>query len=261
MDFSGKKGIVLGVLNKRSIAADCANQLLGQGASLICSFLPDADTEKGKKFQHACKAVPELAEENMLPYDAANPESVSEFFCTVKERFGRVDFLVHAIASVPGTDSEFPISSVGREVFSKAMAVTVFSLIDATRGVKGLMTEGGSIITYSYLSSASLVPGYELLGVCKAALESSVLHLSRELASVHIRINTVSAPPVPSSAALTHPRYRELSASYEKFSPMKRIPSLSEINKAALFLLSDDASAMTGERIFVDGGFHHASGV
>ncbi len=259
INFEGKKGVVLGVLNKRSIAADCANQLLASGADLICSYLPENDDPKAKRFVMAQKALPTLAADHLLPYDASDPASVNSFFSQVSGIFGKIDFLVHAIAAAPTAKGPFPITDLNRADFLRAIDISAFSLIDAAGHARELMQEGGTILTYSFLSSDTLVSGYELLGLCKATLEGAVRQMTPELASQGITINTLSAPPVASSAAMSHPNFRNLVTVYEKATPAKRVPSIQEVNKLALFLLSGEATAITGERLFADGGFHHTA--
>lgn len=260
MNMQGKRGVVLGVLNKRSIAASCASTLLAQGASVICSYMP-SDDDGARRLKLAQAAVPGLSAGLMLPYDATCDRSSEEFFRQVRSHFGEIDFLVHAISMVPAQSAGAPFSATSRADFLLAMAVGVHSMIGAAALARPLMAPGSAMVTLSYLSSDALVPGYGLLGICKAALESAVRYLSQELGEHGIRVNTVSAAPFASSASLANPAYEQLCAAYTTKAPLGRQASVADIVGAISFLLSDASSGMTGERLFVDGGFHHLAAV
>jgi len=257
MTFQGKKGVLLGVLNKRSIAANCANHLLDKGARIVCSYLPDTDGTRRLKLAQA--AVPSLQPTSMLQYDAASDVSVADFFSQVEDQFGTIDFLVHAISMVPVRNEVMPTTGITRNEFLNAMDISVYSMVAAARHARVLMKQGGSIVTLSYLGSQSVVRGYETLGICKAALETTVRYLAQELAPVGIRVNMVSPAPIASSSSLANPAFSRLSQAYADNAPLRRLATVDEVSNTIGFLLSNDSSGMTGETLFVDGGFHYVA--
>lgn len=260
MNLTGKRGVVLGVLNKRSLAAGCAAHFIEAGAQIICSYLP-AQGDDARRHTMAHRAVPGLAKEHMLPCDASDDESMARFFQAVEREFGTIDFLIHAISFVPRQGEESAMTEVSRSDFLTAMNISVFSMILACKHAKRMMPETGAIVTVSYLSAEALVPGYELLGVCKAALQTTAANIALALGPAGIRVNVVSAPPFPSSSAVGHPRFEALSQAYIKHSVIRRVPSIEDVIKVIGFLVSDDAAGISGERLFVDGGFHHMAAV
>lgn len=258
MNLVGKRGVVLGVLNKKSIAAACASKLMSEGAEVICSYLPVKGDEE-RRHALASRAVSGLPSNYMLPCDVTSDESVKAFFDGVKDIFGSIDFIVHGVSLIPSEASVGNLVELPREAFIASMNVSVYSLILISKCAKSLMPKGGSILTFSYLSADALVPGYELLGICKAALQTSVSYLAFDLSKENIRVNVLSAPPFPSSSAIGHTAYGELSHTYSKKLQPTGTPSVNEILNVAIFLISDNSIGVTGDRIFVDGGFHNMS--
>lgn len=262
MTTSARKGVILGVLNRRSLASHAARQLLGQGADLVCSYLPDSDGGT-RRSQLARAAVPELAPERFVPLDAALDDdtcgSMAHFFAASAEALGELDFVVHAISMVPAAPPDAVVTGVSRQAFMQAMDISVYSFIAAAREARRRMPRGGAMVTYSFLSSRMQVAGYELLGICKAALESTVRQLARELAPDGIRVNAISPAPVATTAALANPSFTALAGAYTARAPLQRVASPEEISRVVDFLVSDAAAGMTGECLFVDGGFRHAA--
>lgn len=259
--LAGHKGAVLGVLNKRSLAAFAARHLLEQGAELACSYLP-GEAGDMRRVQLARAAVPGLAPDRFFPLDVTmddnSPQSMCGFFSAVDHVLGDLDFVVHAIAMVPASLPEAPVTGLSRAAFLQAVDVSVYSLITAAREARSRMPRGGALVTYSYLSSQALVAGYELLGICKGALESAARQLARELAPDGIRVNIVSAAPARTTAAIANPAFDALAATYVARAPLARLATPEEISRVVGFLVSNASAGMTGECLFVDGGFRHA---
>lgn len=257
----GHKGAVLGVLNKRSLAAFAARYLIEQGAEIACSYLP-GEVGDLRRVQFARAAIPGLASDRFFPLDVSVDESSSQsmggFFAAVEQTLGNLDFVVHAIAMVPTSVPEAPVTGLSRADFLRAVDISVYSLITAAREARGRMPRGGALVTYSYLSSQALVTGYEVLGICKAALESAARQLARELAPDGIRVNIVSAAPARTTAAIANPAFDSLAASYASRAPLGRLTTPEEISRVVGFLVSNASAGMTGECLFVDGGFRHA---
>lgn len=259
--LTGRKGAVLGILNKRSLAAFAARHLLEQGAELACSYLPGEEGNL-RRTQLARAAVPGLAPDRFFPLDVTVdedvPRSMGGFFSAVEHCLGDLDFVVHAVAMVPAASTVAPVTGLSRTAFLDAVDVSVYSLITAAREARSRMPRGGTLVTYSYLSSQAIVAGYEVLGICKAALESAALQLARELAQDDIRVNIVSAAPVRTSAAMANPAFDALAATYAARAPLARLATPEEISRVVGFLVSDASAGITGECLFVDGGFRHA---
>lgn len=258
MNLAGKKGIILGVLNEKSIAAACASHLINSGAEIFCSYLP-VEGDKKRRHALATRAVPGLPSHRMLPCDASDDNSIASFFSSVSADFSKIDFVLHCISFVSPQLGEAALSDISRKPFTISMDTSVYSMIAISKHAKKHMHDGGSILTFTHLSSEFVVPGYELLGICKAALQASANYLSKELGPANIRVNVISAPPLPSSSAISHPSYASLRETYLKNSPLRTPPSYNEITKVVEFLVSDSSSGISGERIFVDGGFHNIS--
>ncbi|CAM3263900.1 Enoyl-[acyl-carrier-protein] reductase [NADH] [Pseudomonas gessardii] len=258
MNLSGKRGVVLGVLNKKSMAAACASRLMSAGAEVICSYLPVKGDEERRHIL-ATRAIPSMLPEYMLPCDVTNDSSIESFFNAVAEIFGEIDFIVHGVSLISSDATIDNLAELPRQAFHTSMDVSVYSMLAISKYAKAHMSGGGSIITFSYLSADSLVPGYELLGVCKAALQASASYLAFELRKSNIRVNVISAPPFPSSSAIGHTAYSGLCDAYAKKLLPAAIPSIDEILNVAVFLISDLSTGVSGERIFVDGGFHNMS--
>lgn len=258
MNLQGKRGVILGVLNKKSIAAACASMMISEGAQVICSYLPVSEDEN-RRHALATRAVPGISPDHVLPCDVTDDNSLRSFFDAVGEIFDNVDFIIHAVSFLPPEATANNLSALSREGFHASMDISVYSLMAVSGYAKQCMKNGGSIITFSYLSADAIVPGYEFLGVGKAALQAAVFSLARELGDINIRVNAISAPPFSSSSAIGNLFYRALCEKYTtKLAPAK-IPSMEDIVNLSAFLVSDFSRGINGERIFVDGGFHNLS--
>lgn len=253
--LEGKVGIITGVANKRSIAFGIAKAWHEAGAKLIFNF-------QGERLK---AGVIKLVKENfgddtpICDLDVSSDESIDNFFDFVQQHTDRVDMLLHAIAfapKMPGTlDGHF--SDIPREAFDMSLQISAYSLIALARGVAPLMTKGGSIIALSYGASQKVVPNYNLMAVSKAALETSSMYLAHDLGSreAPIRVNCISAGPVQTLAARGVGGFSTMFKIYEERSPLGRSCTLEELGATATFLASDGSASITGQVLYVDGGY------
>jgi enoyl-[acyl-carrier protein] reductase I len=252
--LTGKTGLVLNIANDRSIAWHIGNNCIKQGATCGFGYLPIEKMERRAK-----KAMEEggFGESWIHPCDVGSDESIDGFFAAAKEKFGKIDFLVHCLAFANKDYLAIgKFTSTPRDVFKQACDISAYSLIALARAAAPLMTDGGSIVALTYLGSEKAVPGYNVMGVAKAALESSMRYLAFELGEKKIRVNTISAGPVRTLSAMAVGGIDEMFAHQERKSPLKRNIDGDEVGKTATYLLSDLASGVTGENIFVDAGFN-----
>ena len=192
----------------------------------------------------------------VMPCDVQNEAHLDAVFDTARENFGTIDFLLHSIAYAPIEDLQKPVYAVSRAGFSMSMEISAFSLIDMVNRAKPLMPNGGSVLTMTYLGGETVIPGYNLMGLCKATLESSVKYLAHELGQSKIRVNAISAGPLRTLAASAVGDFQKMTRLYESFSPMRRNVEFDEVGKTGMFLLSDQSSGITGENVHVDCGYH-----
>lgn len=252
--LDGKKGLILNVANDRSIAWHIANNAIQQGAKCGFGYLPVEKMERRVR-----KAMEEggFAQEWLYPCDVGRDEDIEKFFAAAREQFGTIDFLVHSLAFADRTYLQTgKFIATPRDVFKQALDISAYSLIALARGAAPLMPEGGSIIALTYLGSGKAVPGYNVMGVAKAALESSMRYLAFELGEKKIRVNTISAGPVRTLSAMAVGGVDEMFEHVVRKSPLKRNIEGDEVGKTAVFLLSDLSSGVTGENLFVDSGFN-----
>ena len=259
--LAGKTGLILNIANMRSIASDIAINCVKQGATCGYGYLPIPNQERRVK-----KALEEMGQENgipsqadawLQPCDVGSDESIAAFFAAAKQRFGKIDFLVHSLAFANKDYLAIgKFTSTPRDVYKQACDISAYSLIALAREALPLMTDGGSIIAMTYLGSEKVVPGYNVMGVAKAALESTARYLAYELGEKKIRVNTISAGPVRTLSAMAVGSIDDVFAHVERKSPLKRNIDGDEVGKTAVYLLSDLASGVTGENIFVDSGFN-----
>ncbi len=251
--LSGKKGLILNIANDRSIAWHIANNCIQQGATCGFGYLPVEKMERRVR-----KAMEEggFADSWLAPCDVGSDDSIQAFFDAAGKHFGQIDFLVHCLAFANKDYLAIgKFLSTPRDVFKQALDISAYSLIGMSRAAAPLMTNGGSIIALTYLGSTKAVPGYNVMGVAKAALESSARYLALELGEKKIRVNTISAGPVRTLSAMAVGGIDEMFAHQERKSPLKRNIDGDEVGKTALYLLSDLSSGVTGENHFVDAGF------
>jgi enoyl-[acyl-carrier protein] reductase I len=201
-----------------------------------------------------------LGSEIILPCDVQDEAQLETVFAELEKRWGKIDFVVHAVAFANREDLKNPFSQTSRAGFQLALDISAYSLISMTRAAMPIMNEGGSIITMTYLGAMRAIPGYNIMGVAKAALEASVRYLAAEVGEQGVRVNAISAGPIKTLAASGVGNFNEKLRVMEKRSPLKRTVSQEEVGKASLYLLSDLASGVTGEVHYVDGGFSIAEG-
>ena len=248
--MSGKKGLVLGVANDKSIAWGIAKTLAEHGAEM-------AFTYQGEAFG---KRVQPLAESLGAPFcldcDVTDEASLDRVFAAIEEKWGKLDFLVHAIAYSAKEELTGRFSNTTRANFLNSLDISCYSLIDLSRRAAPLMREGGSIITLSFLGAQRVTPNYNVMGVAKAALESTVRYLANDLGPDGIRVNAVSPGPMRTLAGAAIGGARKVYRATEANSPLRANADLAHVGGAALYMLSDLGGSTTGEVLFVDGGYH-----
>ncbi|MFP6763253.1 MAG: enoyl-ACP reductase [Planctomycetaceae bacterium] len=253
--FTGKKGIVFGIANDRSIAWAITQKLAEEGAEIGFTHLPDND-ERRKNEKKVRKLVDPINASFLVPCNVTQDEDLDAVFATAADKLGKIDFVLHSVAFAPPADLTGPVYNVSRDGFKVAMEISAYSLIAMTGRARQIMNPGGSLLTLTYIGGERVIPGYNLMGLCKAALESSVQYLASELGQDEIRINALSAGPVRTISAMGVGEFSKMLQLYETFSPMRRNIDPEEVGKTGMFLLSDLASGITGENVHVDAGFH-----
>jgi enoyl-[acyl-carrier protein] reductase I len=254
VDLSGKHGLIVGVANKRSIAWAVALATSGRGASLALTY-------QGRFEEHVSDLSRGLDRPPLvLPCDVTSDAEIATVFSRVREEFGALDFLVHGAAFAPRDELTNPFLATSRDGFRVALDVSAYSLIALARGAAPLMDArgGGSILTLTHLGSGRVFPNYNVMGVAKAALEATVRYLAADLGPRNIRVNAVSAGPIKTLAAAGIPGFSNILHVYPERAPLRRNVEAAEVGEAAAFLLSDSGKAITGEVLFVDGGYHVA---
>src|SRR5476651_88626 len=248
--LEGKTGIVFGVANKRSIAWAIAQAWAREGAKLSFTF-------QGERIK---ENVTELAgtfgaDTWILPCDVTKDDEIANVFKTVGEKFGKLNLLLHSVAYAPKDALEGEFVNTSREAFRVAHDVSAYSLVALARGAAPLMTDGGSIIAMTYYGAEKVVPHYNVMGVAKASLEASTRYLAYDLGPKKIRVNCISAGPVNTLAARGISGFMSMLKHYQERAPLKRSCEPSELGATGVFLASDGASAITGQVIYVDGGY------
>lgn len=258
--FDGKTGVVFGIANERSIAWAITQQLFEQGAQIGFTHLPDKDPDRPKNANKVRKLVEPMGAKFVVPCDVQKDEDLSAVFAKTAATFGKIDFVLHSIAFAPPADLTGPVYNVSRAGFGLAMDISVYSLIGMAGRARELMNPGGSILTLTYLGGERVIPGYNLMGLCKSALESSVEYLASEMGQAGVRVNALSAGPVRTISASGVGDFKKMLTLYETFSPLRRNITEEEVGKSGMFLLSDMAAGITGETLHVDCGYHVMGG-
>ncbi len=250
IDLSGKKGVVLGVANERSIAWSIASILAQAGARLALTYQGDRLKERVSRLANTLDGA------LTLPCDATDDEQIADVFRRVEEAFGDISFLVHSIAYANREDLAGRFSETSREGFRIALEVSAYSLLPLVRHAAPLMRDGGSVVTLTFQASQRVYPGYNVMGTAKAALEHGVRQLAAELGEQNIRLNAISAGPLETLASRGIRGFLEMKRLHAEKAPLKRNISVDEVAKTALFLCSDLSSGITGSVIPVDAGYH-----
>src|SRR6202163_910704 len=254
--LQNKQGIIFGVANKRSIAWATAQALHEAGARLAFTYQGDRLKDNVTGLTKA-----EMPDSPLLSCDVSKQEEVDETFQRVGAEFGRLDFLIHSIAFAPREALEGDYLKTDRETFLTALEISAYSLTQLARAAAPLMTAGGSIVTMSFHGAEKVYQGYNVMGVAKAALESSVRYLAADLGPKNIRVNAISAGPIQTLAASGISGFCGVLHVYREPAPPRRNVELSEVADTAVFLLSSASRAITGEIVMVDAGFHVSGGV
>lgn len=250
LDLSGRKGLIVGIANAESLAWSAAQHFAGAGAELAITYYND----KAKAF--VAPLAEQLAAPLLLPCDVTVPGQLEHVFHAMRERWGRLDFVFHSIASARKEDLHGRLIDCSGDGFAEAMLVSCHSFIRMARLAEPLMSEGGSLTTLSYYGAEKVVEHYNVMGPVKAALEASVRYLAHELGARNIRVNAISAGPVRTRAASGIKHFDELLDEAARKAPQRRVVEACEVGRVALLLASSYASAITGEVVHVDGGYH-----
>ena len=248
--MAGKRGLIMGLANDKSIAWGIAKQLSDQGAELALSYQGDAMKKRAEPLAR------ELGTELLFDCDVSDEASVKAMFDAIGAAWGRIDFLVHAIGYSDKEQLRGRYVDTTRDNFLKTMDISVFSFTMVARYAAAMMTEGGSMVTLTYYGAERVMPHYNVMGVAKSALEASVRYLAEDLGKDGIRVNGISAGPIKTLAASGIGDFRYILKWNELNSPLRRNVTQEEVGKASLYLLSDLGSGTTGEVLHVDAGYH-----
>ena len=254
MLLEGRVGLIVGVANGRSLATAIAQSATAAGATVIL-------THQNERMRRSVESVARALGERcaaVLPCDVTDEAQMAAAMAAVQARFGRLDFLVHAVAAAQKEDLSGRLLSTGRDGFAQAMEVSVYSLLALCRHAEPLLRKGvqPSVLTLSYYAGQKAMPHYNIMGVAKAALESAVRYLACDLGPHGIRVNALSPGPVRTLSAAGIRGMRQMAAQVAVQAPLRRNTEHSEVGDAALFALSHLARGVTGDVLFVDGGFH-----
>lgn len=250
LSLQGKNAVVCGVANKRSIAWAIAQRLSDAGASLAITYQNERLKEEAQEL------IASLPGTEGFQCDAGSDSEIERLASDLKQRYERIDVLVHSIAFAPTEEMKGDFINTSREGFRIAHDASVYSLIALSRAVAPLMVNGGSIMTLTYLGSERVMPAYNVMGVAKAALEASVRYLAYSLGPRKVRVNAISAGPIKTLAARAIPGFMEMLKAQAERAPLKRNVETKEVGDTAVFLASDLSTAITGETIYVDCGYN-----
>jgi enoyl-[acyl-carrier protein] reductase I len=248
--LEGRVAVIFGLANKRSIAWAIAQKLHAAGAQVVVTY----QNERLRK--DAEEMIASLPGTRSFQCDVSKDEEITGVFQEIGEQYGKIHTLVHSVAFAPAEDLKGDFLMTSREGFRVAHDISVYSLIALARGAAPLMTEGGSIITLSFIGAEKVMLGYNVMGVAKAALEASVRYLAASLGPKAIRVNAISAGPIKTLAARGIGSLTEILKFVSDRSPLKRNVDPAEVGDTAVFLASDGAAGITGEVIHVDCGYH-----
>jgi enoyl-[acyl-carrier protein] reductase I len=248
--LAGKKALVVGVANDRSIAWGCAQAIHRAGADIALTYLNDKARPHVEPLARAVSAA------LLLPLEIRDPAQVEALFEAVAAKWGRLDILVHSVAFAPREALTGRVTDCPRDGFLTAMDVSCWSLLDLTRRAEKLMSSGGTILTMSYHGANEVIENYGIMGPVKAALEAAVRYLAAELGPAGIRVHALSPGPLATRAASGIPDFDALMARVAERAPARRLVTIEEVGAACVFLASPYAAAMTGDTIYIDGGYH-----
>jgi enoyl-[acyl-carrier protein] reductase I len=248
--LDGKKGLIFGVANKHSIAWGIARALAAEGAELGFSYAID-------KLERRVRPLAESVGATFIEQCNVNQDAeIEAVFAKAQDHFGELDILVHSIAFAEMEDLSRDYVETGRQGFLTAMETSVYSLVALARAVAPMMCPGGSIMAMTYYGGEKVVPGYNVMGVAKAALEASVRYLASELGPRGVRVNAISAGPIKTLSTAMIPGFRKMLTFYEQATPLRQPITQEDVGQVAVFLASDMARNTTGQALFVDGGYN-----
>ena len=245
-----KKALIVGVANERSIAWGCAEQMHHAGAEIAMTYLND----RARPYVEPLAST--VAAPLLMPLEVRNQVQVDALFETIGSKWGRLDILVHSIAFAPRQALEGRVTDCPRDGFLTAMDISCWSLLDLTRRAEPLMTGGGTVFAMSYHGANEVIENYGIMGPVKAALESAVRYLAAELGPKGIRVHAISPGPLATRAASGIPDFDALMERVAERAPARRLVTIEEVGAACAFLASHYAGAMTGDTIYIDGGYH-----
>ena len=248
--MNGKRGLIMGVANNRSIAWGIAKSLASQGAALAFTYQGDAIKKRVEPL------AAEIGSDIVLPCDVTDRASVDAVFGVLAERWGTLDFVVHAIAYSDKDELDGRYVDTSQENFSKTLLISCYSFTAIAQRAEKLMPNGGALLTLTYYGVEKVMPHYNVMGVAKAALEASVRYLAADLGKQAIRVNAISAGPIKTLAASGISDFRYILKWNEYNSPLRRVVSIEDVGGAGLYLLSDLSRGVTGEVHHVDAGYH-----
>jgi enoyl-[acyl-carrier protein] reductase I len=254
LDLTGKNALVTGIANNRSIAWGIAQQLHKAGANLGVTYLPDDKGRYEKKVRDL--VVPLLNPSIFEPLNVQDDEQIQSTFNVIKDKWGQLDILIHCLAFAGKDELTGDFSKTTREGFTRALDISAYSLVNLSAAAKPLMTQGGSILTLSYLGGVRVIPNYNVMGIAKAALEMNVRYLAAELGPSNIRVNAISAGPIRTLASSAVGGILDMMHHVETVAPLRRNVSQEEVGNTAAFLCSDLSTGITGQVIYVDSGYN-----
>lgn len=248
--MKGKRGLIMGVANKMSLAWGISSALADAGAELAFSFQGEALEKRVRPLAAS------VGSDLVLPCDVSDQASVDALFATLKKEWGTFDFLVHAIGFSDKNELRGRYLDTSRENFLMTMDISCYSFTEVARAAEPMMPNGGSILTLTYYGAEKVMPHYNVMGVAKAALEASVQYLARDMGDNNIRVNAISAGPIKTLAASGIGDFRYILKWNELNSPLRRNVTIEDVGKSGLYFLSDLSSGVTGEVHHVDAGYH-----
>jgi len=250
MLMKGKKGLIIGVANNKSIAYGIAKACANQGAELILTY------QNEKLQSRVQKVADELNVKNIYPLDVTNEDEIIALRDNIQKDYGKIDFIVHAVAFAPKEALTGKFVNVTKDAFTIAMQISVYSFIEIAQKFEPILNDGASLLTLSYLGAERYIPHYNVMGVAKAALESSVRYMAVDFGDRGIRVNAISAGPIKTLAASGIGDFRKILTYNEENSPLRKNVTIEEVGNSAMYLLSDLSSGVSGEIHYVDSGYN-----
>jgi len=250
MLMQGKKGLIIGVANNKSIAYGIAKACAREGAEVILTY------QNEKLQSRVQKVADELGVKNIYPLDVTKEDEIISLRDNIKKDYGNIDFIVHAVAFAPKEALTGKFVNVTKDAFTIAMQISVYSFIEVAQKFSDILNNGASLLTLSYLGSERYIPHYNVMGVAKAALESSVRYMAVDFGEKGIRVNAISAGPIKTLAASGIGDFRKILSYNEENSPLRKNVTIEEVGNSAMYLLSDLSTGVSGEIHYVDGGYN-----